>query len=102
MMSPLVDAAGDPPADTGTVNVKKFVLDWSGILAIVAGAVAWTTTASGVDANSREIERLRIANDARAVYDVKQASEMATKSDVQRLSDQIQALSVEFRARAAR
>ena len=100
-MSPLVDADGDAqPART--IDVKRIFLDWTGIIAIVGGAIVWGTTTSHVESNTREIERLRVANEARAVSDVRIASEMATKSDVREVRDQLTALSVELRARAGR
>jgi hypothetical protein len=96
-MGPLVTVSGEEADVPPNGSIKRFVLDWSGMLAIVGVAVNWGTTSSHVGANTREIERLRAANESRAVSDVRTATEMATKSDVQRLSDQIQALSLEFR-----
>lgn len=102
MMSPLADASGEHTEEPRSVNMKRLLFDWAGVIAIAGGAVGWGTTTSHVESNTREIERLRAANEARAVYDVKMAGEVATKTDVQRLSDQIQALSIEFRARAGK
>ncbi len=92
----ILNASGDSP-ESRSLDVKRFLFDWAGVFAIAGGAMVWATTASNVASNTREIERLRIANEARGVADVRIASEMATKSDVQRVSDQVQALSVELR-----
>jgi len=92
-MNPITDEA----ERRGQGGVKRFVVDWSGVLAIAAGAVAWGTTSGKVDANAREISLLRTANERRALADVTIATDMATKSDIQRLSDQIQTLSLEIR-----
>lgn len=99
MHPPFVDAAGAtielPPERS--FNMKQLVFDWGGVVAIAIAAMTWATLTAETSANTREIERLRAAGDARAVADVRIAESMATKADVQRVSDQVQALALELR-----
>ena len=102
-MRPTMNVSGAEANMTGTLSAKRIFFDWTGVVAIVAGAVVWGTTSSLVASNTKEIERLRVANEARAIVDIKNATEMATKADVQRVSDQVLALSIELRnARSAK
>lgn len=103
----LVDADGDALAnaqsDSRGLRVKRLLFDWSGIVAAVGMGMTWATLASNVGTNSREIERLRLAGEKRAESDVRLAETMATKTDVQQLSTQVQELAAEIRnARSAR
>lgn len=102
MHPPLVDAGGSPldPDDLTRppVNAKRLFFDWSSVAAIAIAAMTYAALAGDVKANAREIERLREAGDARAQSDVRIAETMATKEDVQRVSDQVQALALELRS----
>lgn len=92
-----VDGADIPNAHRAPMNVKQFVFDWSGILAVAGVCVGWGAMSSRVQTVEDEIRRLRSSNDSRAVTDVQIAATMATKQDVQRVSDQVQALAAELR-----
>lgn len=83
-------------------SMKQLVFDWGGVVAIAIAAMTWATLTAETSANTREIERLRAAGDARATADVRIAETMATKADVQRVSDQVQALALELRNGRAR
>jgi len=99
MHPPFVDSAGavieQPPERS--FSMKQLVFDWGGVVAIAIAAMTWATLTAQTTANTREIERLRAAGEARAVSDVRIAETMATKADVQRVSDQVQALALELR-----
>jgi len=95
MTSPLVDVAGHHShPDRRGARVKQVVFDWSGIVAIVGGVMWLATMASTVSASKAEIERLRVRDDQRA-------AEMATRSDVEKVSDKLDALATEMRAAVA-
>lgn len=99
----LVDADGSdlrndqPPR----MNAKRLFFDWSSVVAVAIACMTYATLAGDVKANAREIERLRAAGEARAQADVQIAARMATKDDVQRVSDQVQALAQELRGARA-
>jgi len=100
MHPPLVDTAGTPLENQETsaaVNVKRFIFDWSSLVAFVMVVLTWATLAAETASNTREIERLRAANEEHARSDIKIAETMATKADVQRVSDQVHALALELR-----
>lgn len=105
MTTPILDADGarvDHTTDRA-VTVKRLLFDWSSIVALMAAAASWGVNNSRIDTMSREVERLRATNDIRATADVRIAETMATKADVQRVSDQVQRLAEELRnARAVR
>jgi hypothetical protein len=100
----LLDAAAESVdhEEIPRVNVKRLLFDWSSVVAIAIAAMTWATLSSDVRANAREIERLRARDDARAIADVAIAANMATKLDVQRVSDQVTALAAQIRSGAVR
>jgi len=102
MHPPLVDEAGHAVHDTdrragGGVGIKRLFFDWTGVVAVAMAAMTYASLAGTVQTNRQEIERLRVQNDARARSDVDIAARMATKDDVTRLAEQVQALATEVR-----
>ncbi len=67
-------------------------LQWSGIVSIVAGAISYGIMSNRLDTARDEIILLRQANEARVIQDVETARDMATKTDVLRLSEKIDLL----------
>lgn len=105
MHPPLVDGTGSeiPPDIPVSMNLKRFLFDWSSVVAIVLATMTYATLTGDVRSNAREIERLRINNEERSKRDEVVAATMATRMDVQRVSDQVERLSSELRnARLAR
>lgn len=99
--SPLVNAAGvslEHASPKRSVAVKQFVFDWSGLVAIAVAAMTWGAVNNRLDTAEDEVRRLRALNDTRTQSDIQIAATMATKADVQRVSDQVQALAAELRS----
>lgn len=84
------------------IDAKRLFFDWSFIIPLVAGAIVWGAANNTITRNSEEIAMLRAANATRAASDIRIAEQMATRADVQKVSDQVQALAAELRNRAGR
>lgn len=93
----LVDTDGMAMEVKEGKSVKQVLFDYSGIAAMVALGIAWGVVSNSIARNGTEIDRLRARDDARGISDVRLAQDMATKDDVQRVSDQVQALASELR-----
>lgn len=107
MHPPLVDQAG-MPVDTdaperASVSARRLFFDWSSVVAIVIAAMTYATLAGQVKTNTRELERIRAYEEQQRTDDIRIAETMATRADVRRVEDLVQALSLELRnARAAK
>lgn len=95
----LVDATGEPTQHQQgrSMNFKRVVVDYGGMIAIGMVFLSYGVQQNKIETHEREIERLRAANEARAIADVRIAAEMATKSDVREVRDQVSALATELR-----
>lgn len=93
----IVDENGTTNAEKSGKSVKQLFFDWSSVVAIGIAAITWGVTTNRIDNNTKEIERLRLRDDARVQSDIKIAADMATKTDVQRVSDKLDALANELR-----
>lgn len=96
---PLVDEDGISvhQNDRRSIDVKRLFFDWSSVVAIALAAMTYATLDNKTQTNADEIQRLRSAREERVAKDERIAETMATKADVQRVSDQVQALALELR-----
>lgn len=103
--SPLVDAGGSEISVShehrGRRPMKQAVFDWSGVvgivMAIVGPAMVFASVQSKLDSAVREIERLRAADDRRIEWQSVIVGTMATRSDVEKVSNKLDALAAEMR-----
>ena len=99
--SPIVDADGalqdsSTPERRG-VGVKRLIFDWSSVVAIAIAAMTWATLAGDVRANKAEIDRLRAAKEQQTVWQQDVIATMAKRTDVEKVSDKVDALAAELR-----
>lgn len=100
---PLLDAEGQElvtPQPLG-MNARRLFFDSASVVALVLAGMTYATLAGDVRNNTDDIKGLLVAKDVRAAADVRIAETMATKADVQRVSDQVQALAQELRSARA-
>lgn len=79
------------------MDAKRLFFDWSFLIPLVALAVAWGTISATVAKSAEEIKILREAREQDRAAALQTAEKMATREDVQRVIDQLNALSVEIR-----
>lgn len=108
-MNPLIDAEGTQfvPDDTPpTFGLKRWLFDWSSVVAIVIATMSYVSLQGDVRTNARELERktadimeLKAWKDERVREDRIVAQTMATRADVKEVADQVRALAAELRMR---
>lgn len=105
MSNPLVDAGGSEISvsheQRGRRPMKQAVFDWSGVvgivMAIVGPAMVFASVQSKLDSTMREVERLRTADDRRIEWQSVIVGTMATRDDVEKISNKLDALASEMR-----
>lgn len=74
------------------IDAKKIFFDWSGVVAIALGAMAWGTAITRLNDHDAEIALLRAAAEAHNREAIIAAQNGVTKADFQRLDDEVTAL----------
>ena len=85
----------DDPADVTYASknsgLRTFLTDYTGVSALVLIAVAWGVMSSRTDNNADEIKLLRAKDELRSQRDAQLLSVMATRADIQQLSESFSA-----------
>lgn len=103
--SPLGDAGGSEISVShehrGRRPMKQAVFDWSGVvgivMAIVGPAMVFASVRSDLSSTVREVERLRDDARQRSAWQEAIGREMATRADVEKISNKLDALASEMR-----
>ena len=74
------------------VDAKKIFFDWSGVVAIAMGAMAWGASVVRLNVVEAEIARLRTAAEEHNRESLVMARTLATEVDLQRVEDKVTAL----------